>query len=133
MKLFISCYLLHGFIAGTYGQKQGVTVVRSPAGIPVSGSTNTFYYPILSSITLRCSVTPSDGLTPAVTDYQWNTEGCFTNDHHRTPTCFPANQRTQSVTGNNVLAKDAGTITCTVTIGGVNYTSGSLTLLISGT
>jgi len=38
----------------------------------------------------------------------------------------------QSVIGNNLLAKDAGTITCTVTIGGIDYTSGPLTLRISG-
>ena len=35
-----------------------VTVVSSPAGTPVSESTNTFDYPILSSVTLRCMVEP---------------------------------------------------------------------------
>ena len=109
-----------------------VTIVSNPAGTPVSGSTNTFDYPILSSVTLTCMVTSSDGSTFTVTRYQWNTGGCFTNNAHNTPTCFPNGQTTQNVAGNNLLAEDAGTITCTVTIGGVDYTSGSLTLRISG-
>ena len=111
-----------------------VTIVSAPAGTPVSGSTNTFDYPILSSVTLTCMVTPSDGgsIIFAVTNYQWNTEGCFTNNAHNTPTCFPTGQTTQNVTGNNLLAEDVGIITCTVTIGGVDYTSGPLTLRISG-
>jgi len=77
-------------------------------------------------------VTSDDGLPFTVDSYQWNTAECFTNNRHDTPTCFPAGQTTQSVTGNNLLAEDAGTITCTVTIGGVDYTSGPLTLRISG-
>ena len=106
-----------------------VTIVSNPAGTPVSGSTNTFDYPILSNVTLTCMVDPSP---PAGTTYQWNTTGCFTNDAHNTPTCFPTGQTTQNVTGNNLLAEDAGTITCTVTIGSVDYTSGPLILRISG-
>ena len=111
-----------------------VTIVSNPVGTPVSGSTNTFDYPILSSVTLTCMVTSSDGGSTmfTVTNYQWDTTGCFTNNAHNTPTCFPTNQTTQSVTGNNLLAKDAGTITCSATIGGVNYTSGPLILHISG-
>jgi len=77
-------------------------------------------------------VTSSDGSTFTVTNYQWNTTRCFTNDLHTIPTCFPTGQTTQSVTDNNLLAEDAGTITCTVTINGVDYTSGPLTLRISG-
>ena len=79
-------------------------------------------------------VAPRDGGSTifVVTRYQWNTGGCFTNNAHNTPTCFSAGQTTQNVTGNNLLAEDAGTITCTVTIGGVDYTSGPLTLRISG-
>jgi len=79
-----------------------------------------------------CMVTSSDGLTPTVTNYQWNTGGCFTNDRITTPTCFPTNQATQNVTVNSLLAHDAGTITCTVTISGADYNSGPLTLRISG-
>jgi len=109
-----------------------VTIVSNPAGTPVSGSTNTFDYPILSNVTLTCLVTSSDGSTPTVTNYQWDTTGCYTNSRLTTPTCFPTDQTTQSVTGYHLLAEDAGTITCTVTIGGINYTSGPLTLRISG-
>ena len=67
-----------------------------------------------------------------VTDYQWNTTDCYTNNAHNIPTCFPSNQTTQNVTDNSLLAEDAGTITCTATIGGVGYTSGGFTIRISG-
>ena len=119
-------------LVGVDGQTYTVTIVSNPAGTPVSGSTNTFDYPILSNVTLTCMVTSSDGSTFTVTNYQWGTTGCFTNNAHNTPTCFPTGQTTQNVTGNNLLAEDAGIITCTVTIGGVDYTSGPLTLRISG-
>jgi len=109
-----------------------VTLVNTPAGTPVSGSTNTFDYPILSRVTLTCMVDLSGLSLPNGTSFQWNTGGCFTNDFNSIPMCFPVGQTTQSVTGNNLLAEDAGTITCTVTIGGVDYTSGPLTLRISG-
>ena len=112
-----------------------VTIVSSPAGTPVSGSTNTFNYPILSSVTLTCMVTLSNGeaFTGTAT-YQWNTTGCYTNTAHNSgnPTCFPTGQTTQNVTDNNLLADDAGTITCTVTVNGVDFTSDPLTLRISG-
>ena len=36
------------------------------------------------------------------------------------------------VTGYHLLAEDAGTIACVVTIGGVNYTGAPLTLRVSG-
>ena len=106
-----------------------VTIVSNPAGTPVSGSTNTFDYPILSSITLTCMVDPSP---PTGVTYQWNTTGCFTNDRHTIPTCFPTGQTTQSVTGSNLLAEDAGNITCTVTISGAQFTSDLFSLRISG-
>ena len=108
-----------------------VTIVSNPAGIPVSGSTNTFDYPILSSVTLTCVVEPSS-LT--VTFYQWNTAGCYTNCRFTpsNPECFPHGQTTQSVTGYDLNAEDAGTITCTVTISGSEYTSEPFTLRISG-
>ena len=116
------------FYQGIDGQF-AVTIASNPAGTPASGSTNTFDYPILSSVTLTCMVDPSP---PADATYQWNTT-CFTNNAHNTPTCFPTGQTTQNVTGNNLLAEDAGTITCTVTIGDVDYASEPLTLRISGT
>jgi len=110
-----------------YGQTYAVTIVSNPAGTLVSGST--YDYPVLSSVTLTCMVDPSP---PAGTTYQWNTGRCFTNGHITTPKCFPTDQTTQNVTVNNLLAHDAGTITCTVTISGVDCTSGPLTLRISG-
>ena len=107
-----------------------VNIISNPAGTPVSGSINKFDYPIFSSVTLTCMVDPSPS-TPVT--YQWDTT-CFTNDIHDTPTCFPTGQTTQNVTGNNLLAEDAGTISCTVIIGGNDYTtSRPLTLQISGT
>ena len=111
-----------------------VTIVSSPAGTPVSGSTNTFDYPILSNVTLTCNVTSNDTSSFTVTSYQWNTTGCYNNSKFTpsNPQCFPHGQTTQSVTGNNLNAEDAGTITCTVTISGSDYTSKPFTLRISG-
>jgi len=86
-----------------------VTIVSNP---PVSGSTNTLDYPILSSVTLTCTATASDGSIPTVTNYQWDTTGCYTNPAHNSgnPTCFPTGQTAQSVTGNDLTAEDAGTL-----------------------
>ena len=108
-----------------------IAIVSNPAGTPVSGFINTFDYPILSNVTLTCIADPSPSTTIT---YQWNTTGCYTNINYNDdkPGCFPHNQTTQSVTGYNLTAEDAGTITCTVTIGGVEYTSRPLTLRISG-
>ena len=105
-----------------------VTIVSTPAGTPVRGSTNTFDYPILSNVTLTCMVEPSP---PAGATYQWTT-ACFTNGHHTDQTCFAVGQTTQNVIGYHLLAEDAGSIACTVTIGGVDYTSAPLTLRVSG-
>ena len=105
-----------------------VTIVSTPAGTPVSGSTNTFDYPILSSVTLTCMVDPSP---PGNVTHQWDIRGCYANIHGERR-CFPDGQVTQSVTSNNLLAKDAGTITCIAIIDGVYYTSGPFTLRISG-
>ena len=112
-----------------------VSIVSNPAGKEVSGSANTFDYPILSSVTLTCMVTSSDGTIPTVTNYQWDTTGCYTHPAHNSgnPTCFPMGQTTQSVTGNDLTAGDAGTITCTISIGGhSSATSEPFTLRISG-
>ena len=109
-----------------------VTIVSNPAGRPVSGSTNTFDYPIMSNVTLTCMVTSSDGLPFTVTNYQWNTTGCYVNNRGERR-CFPTGQTTQNVTGNDLLAEDAGTISCTVTVNSESFTSGPFTLRISGT
>ena len=111
-----------------------VTIVSSPAGTPVNGSTNTFDYPILSSVTLTCNVTSDDGSSFTVTSYQWNTDGCYTHPdfHGGSPNCFPVDQVVQSVTDDDIVAEDAGTFTCTVTINGNNYTSELFILRVSG-
>ena len=107
-----------------------VSIVSSPKGIPVNESTNTFDYPILSNVTLTCMVEP----TSLSVTYYWNTTGCYTHPNHNNgnPSCFPYGQTTQSVTDDDVTAEDAGTITCIVTVNGVNYTSEPFTLRISG-
>ena len=75
------------------------------------------------------SPTPSSSVS-----YRWNTARCYTNLRFtdNNPECFPHSQTTRRVTGNNLNAEDAGTITCTVTINGREYTSGPFTLRISG-
>ena len=119
--------MFHLFI-GIDGQYT-VTIVSTPAGTPVSGSTNTFDYPILSNVTLTCMVDPSPS---AGATYQWNTGSCFTNRRQNTQLCFPVDQTTQNVNTSDITAEDAGTVSCTATIGGVDYTSGPITLRISG-
>ena len=125
----MNCYN-YTYLSGVDSQYT-VTIVSSPAGTPVSGSVNTFDYPILSNVTLTCMVNPTP--TSSVT-YQWNTTGCYNNSRFTpsNPECFPHNQTTQNVTGNDLNAEDAGTITCTVTISGSDYTSEPFTLRISG-
>ena len=108
-----------------------VTIVSNPNGIAVSGSDNTFDYPILSSVTLTCMVNPTPSSTVT---YKWDTTGCYTNSKFTfsNPECFPHGETTQNVTGNDLNAEDAGTITCTVTINSSDYTSEPFTLRISG-
>ena len=111
-----------------------VAIVSSPAGTPVSGSINTFDYPILSSVTLTCNVTSNHISSFIVTSHHWNTAGCYIHPgvNNGNPRCFPHDQTTQNVTDDDVTAEDAGTITCTVTINGSDYTSEPFTLRISG-
>ena len=104
------------------------TILSTPAGTPVSGSTDTFDYPILSNVTLTCMVNP---IPPAGATYRWIT-ACFTNDRHTDQTCFPAGQTTQSVNTDSLLAEDAGSIACIVTISGNDYASDLFTLRVSG-
>ena len=88
----------------------------------------------MSSVTLTCDVTLDESSSFSVTSYQWNTAGCYTHPNRNggNPSCFPDGQPTQSVTDDDVTAEDAGTITCTVTISGSDYTSEPFTLRISG-
>ena len=66
--------------------------------------------------------------------YSWNTAGCYSHNDYNpdSPRCFPHNSAAQFVTGVDLTAEDAGTITCTVTIYGDDYTSKLFTLHISG-
>ena len=85
----------------------------------------------MSSVTLTCM--PDYDFSDIT--YQWDTSGCYTHPtfNNGYPTCFPHNQRTQSVTGTNLNAEDAGTITCTAFVHGLgSSTSRPFTLRISG-
>ena len=81
-----------------------------------------------------CNVTSNNVSTFNVTSYQWNTTRCYTHPdfNNGNPRCFPHGRKTQNVTEINLTAEDAGTITCTVIINGMNYSSQPFTLRISG-
>ena len=108
---------------------QTVTIVTNQAGVSVNGQEDTFDYPILTSLTLMCIATAADGL-PA-TSYHWNNIYCYGGGGSYS--CFYSQVQTgQNITGYNLQALDAGTVNCTATINGTNYTSNPLTLRISG-
>ena len=115
-----------------------VTIVTDPPGIPVDGQPGTFDYPILTSVTLMCMATLSNGSPVTVTSYRWTATECYTRSGGVQDPCFYGdyNPYNPIYTGQNitddVLAQDAGTVRCTATIGGVDYTSDPLTLRISG-
>ena len=110
-----------------------VTIVTVPTGMPVTGSTNTFDYPILTSVTLMCNAIAADGSPVTVTSYSWNATNCYNHTGGVEDPCFYSGGQTgQNITGDNLLASDAGTVTCTATVGSYIYTSASLTLRISG-
>jgi len=73
-------------------------------------------------------------VTDAVFKYKWNTTGCYRNNafNSGTPRCFPHGKTNQTITGGNLTAKDAGTITCEVTDLIATRTSMPLTLRLSG-
>ena len=110
---------------------QTVTIVTDPAGVPVDGQYNTFDYPILTSVTLMCIATAADRSPANVTSYHWNVINCYDDDGVY-PCFYSQGQTAQNITGYNLLAIDAGTMNCTATIDGTNYTSDPLTLRISG-
>ena len=79
--------------------------------------------------------TASDGSPVTVTSYEWTDTNCYTRSGGVLNPCFyslstATGQNVTSSTG--ILAPDAGTVTCTATIDGVDYTSNPLTLRISG-
>ena len=114
---------------------QTITIVTDPAGTPVDGQLGTFDYPILTRLTLMCRVTASDGSPATVTSYEWTAISCYTRRGGVQNPCFyyVSDHTGQNVTSiNGILATDAGTVTCTATINGMEYTSSSLTLRVSG-
>ena len=117
------------FDVGVDGQT--VTIVTDPAGVPVDGQNNTFDYPILTSVTLMCLATAADGSPANVTSYHWNVIDCYV-DSGDYPCFYSGNKTGQNITGENPIANDAGTVSCTAIIDGTNYTSDPLTLRISG-
>ena len=108
---------------------QTVTIVTDPAGVPVDGQNNTFDYPILTRVRITCNATTA----ATVTSYRWNATNCYNNSHGVSNLCLNIQGRTnRSIAGNNLRARDAGTVSCTATINGTNCTSDPLTLRISG-
>ena len=81
-----------------------------------------------------CMATAVDGSSVTVTSYSWITTNCYTRSGGVQNPCFYSlpTATGQNVTGNELLAPDAGTVTCTATIDGMDYTSDPLTLRISG-
>ena len=110
-----------------------VTIVTEPEGTPVNGSNNTFDYPILTSVSLMCMVTIPGGSSINATSYRWTTTDCYNRTDGVESPCFYSGGRTGNIiTEDSLLAPDAGTVTCTATIAGVDFTSDPLTLRISG-
>jgi len=66
-----------------------------------------------------------------VTSYSWDTTGCYVNIRNERR-CFPNGRTTQSVSEDDVFAKDAGTVSCTAVINGSSIVSDPFTLRISG-
>ena len=82
-----------------------------------------------------CMATAADGSSPVtVTSYEWTANDCYTHSGYVQNPCFYSlpSAMGQNVTGINLLATDAGAVTCTATIDGIDYTSDPLTLRISG-
>ena len=95
-----------------------VAILSSPAGTQVNGSTNTFSYRILSSVTLTCDTIPS---ATSSTSFTWTTDGCTE--------CFPSGQTTEMVTESALTPEDAGTFTCSAAEANI-VTSGPFTLVV---
>ena len=110
-----------------------VTIVTEPEGTPVNGSNNTFDYPILTSVSLMCMITIPGGSSINVTSYSWAATDCYNHTGGVESPCFYSGGCTGNIiTEDSLLAPDAGTVTCTATIAGVDFTSDPLTLRISG-
>ena len=89
----------------------------------------------MTSLTLTCLAIASDGSPATVTSYSWAATNCYTRNGGVQDPCFYSlpSATGQNITSNTgLLATGAGTVTCTATIDGIDYTSDLLTLRISG-
>jgi len=119
------------YLVGINGQN--VTIVTNPAGTAVNDQINTFDYPILSSVTLMCMAMGANGSSTTATNFRWTVVKCYDRTGDIDDPCFYSGGRTgQNITGDDLLTPDAGTVTCTANINGMDYTSDPLTLRISG-
>ena len=78
----------------------------------------------------------ADGSSTTAANYRWTADhlvNCYLREGGVLDPCFYSGGRTgQNITGDDLLAQDAGTVTCTANINGMDYTSDPLTLRISG-
>ena len=124
--MFFTLYVL--YLIGV-----NISIISSPAGTSVNGSNNIFDYPILTSVNLLCNVTIPDGSPVTVTSYRWTATNCYNRTGGIQSPCFYSRSHTgNNITDNSLLAPDAGTVTCSATIAGVDVTSDPLTLRIAG-
>ena len=81
-----------------------------------------------------CMATTADGSPVTVTSYRWTASDCYTRIGGVENPCFYSlpSATGQNITGMNLLAPSAGTVTCTATINGMDYISDLLLLRISG-
>ena len=115
------------------GLNINVTIVTDPEGTPVNRSNNAFDYPILTNVSLLCMATMPDGSPLIVTSYSWTATNCYNHTGGVDDPCFYSGGHTgNNITDNSILAPDAGTVTCTATIGSTSFTSEPLILRISG-
>jgi len=80
-----------------------------------------------------CVAMGTDGSPVNATNYRWTAVECYNITGGIEDPCFYGGGKTgQNITGDGLLAQDAGTVTCSATINGVSNTSDPLTLRISG-
>ena len=110
-----------------------IAVVSDPPGTPVNGLSNTFDYPVLTSVRLLCNATSTTDGSPYSASYNWQSISCYTHSNGVQRPCFYNGYPSgYSIDSNDLLAQDAGVVSCNAN--GVHgyYTSGSFTLRISG-
>ena len=120
--MFVSLYLADLSI--------NVVIVTDPSGTLVDGIYN---YPILTSVIFSCIATSTDSTPITGASYYYRDRSCYTNSHGVRDPCFYEGTTTgYNITGDNLLAQDAGNVSCTAIVNGVYYYSNILRLRISG-